>query len=103
MAGGYNKGLRLYLTFHLGVKCRHCDSIVLDPDKGKGQTYLRGKCPSCFKNSKDPQQAVDTTKLTKKQRKQLAKEAKRLKKAETRAARGKHVDDPTFANSFTDT
>jgi phage FluMu protein Com len=92
--GEPNQELRLYLAFHFGVKCRHCESLVLDPDKSKGHTYLRGKCPSCHKKSSDPPSMnVDTTKLTKKERKKLRQELKRQKKAETRAARGKYANE----------
>lgn len=46
-----------------------CGNKVLDPDKTKGQTFLKGKCPSCGKDSKPEE------KKSKKQRKKERREA----------------------------
>jgi phage FluMu protein Com len=92
--GKPNKELRLYLAHHFAVKCRHCDVWILDPDKTKGQTYLKGKCPTCRKHSNDPKSntLATTNKLTKRERKIAAKEAKRAAREAKRAARGKYTD-----------
>jgi len=82
-----------FLRYHYGLLCRHCDKLVMDPDKSKGQKFLRGKCPTCGKHSEEPSFAVDMTKLTKKQRKALKKELKRQRKAEDRAALGKYASE----------
>jgi hypothetical protein len=69
--------LILYLNFQYGVRCRACDGLVLEPDKVKGQLYLKGRCPSCGQDSAPPQ-----TKSTKRERKNARREAKRLAKIE---------------------
>jgi len=43
--------LRQFIEFHYAVLCRFCNKKVLDPDKKKNQTHLKGKCPSCGTNS----------------------------------------------------
>lgn len=58
-----------YLDFHYGLICLACRGKVMDPDKRKGQIHLKGKCPSCGKDSKEE-------KKSKKQRKQEKREQK---------------------------
>jgi hypothetical protein len=55
-----------FLDVHYGLICLNCRQKVMDPDKKKGQTYLKGKCPSCGKDSKEE----------KKSKRQLKKEKK---------------------------
>lgn len=43
--------LRQFIEYHYVVLCRFCGNKVLDPDKKKNQTHLKGKCPSCGKDS----------------------------------------------------
>lgn len=64
-----------FLEFHYGVVCSFCGKKVLDPDKKKNQTHLKGKCPSC---------GVDSIE-EKRKNKQLKKKNKH-----DRAHRGKH-------------
>ena len=51
----------------------------MDPDKKKGQTHLKGKCPSCGQDSKEQ-------KKTKKQR----KADRRAEKEKNKGCRGKY-------------
>lgn len=61
--------LRQFIDYHFAILCRVCGNKVLDPDKTKGQTFLKGKCPSCGKDSKPEE------KKSKKQRKKERREA----------------------------
>lgn len=70
--------LRQLLSFRFMLNCGLCKAAVLDPDKKKGQTTLRGKCPSCGGESKGE------IKKTKKERKAERKAARNA------GARGKH-------------
>jgi DNA-directed RNA polymerase subunit M/transcription elongation factor TFIIS len=82
-----------YLRFHYALQCRNCKELVMDPDKAKGQQYLRGKCPSCGKESKAPPVDIQNVKLSKRQRKRLKKEMAEQKRLADKIARGKYVDD----------
>ena len=70
--------LHQWIEFNYGLICRNCKSKVLDPDKSKGQIYLKGKCPSCGGESSE--------KLSKKQRKLERK----LQREELAKARSQH-------------
>lgn len=69
-----DKQLQQYIDFHYGTICMCCKEKVLDPDKKKGQIHLKGKCPSCGKDSKEE-------KKSKKQRKKERREAKAQNKS----------------------
>lgn len=62
-----------FLDYHYAVLCKCCGNKVMDPDKKKGQTHLKGKCPSCNKDSKEE-------KKSKKQRRKEKQEQKRQQK-----------------------
>lgn len=69
---GYSKNMDQFvqtLDYHFVVLCRRCGKKVMDPDKKKGQTHLKGKCPSCGQDSKEE-------KKSKKQRKKERQAAK---------------------------
>ena len=59
-----------FLSYTYGVICRSCGAKVLDPDKKKGQTVLKLKCPSCNKTYVEPK------KLSKREKKRAAREEK---------------------------
>jgi phage FluMu protein Com len=65
----------LYLDFHWALRCRNCNNKVLDPDKSKGQIYLKGKCPTCGQISADPQ-----TRQSKREKRANKKEIRRQAK-----------------------
>lgn len=67
------------IDYHFAVLCRCCNKKVMDPDKKKGQTHLKGKCPSCGKESKE-------VKKTKKER----KKERQAQKAQEQAQKNQH-------------
>jgi hypothetical protein len=70
-----------FLDYHYAVLCKCCGKKVMDPDKKKGQTHLKGKCPSCNKDSKEE-------KKSKKQRKKERQEQQR--KQQNKECRAKY-------------
>ena len=72
--------LHQWIDFNFALLCRNCKSKVVDPDKSKGQIYLKGKCPTCKGESSE--------KLTKKQRK-LERKLQREEQARMRSKRSK--------------
>ena len=72
----------LWLNFNYALKCRECLSLVLDPDKVKGQLYLKGKCPSCGQMSVEPQ-----TRQNKREKRAMKRERKRQQKVARLLAR----------------
>lgn len=77
------KQLKQFIDYNFTVICRCCGGKVMDPDKKKGQTHLKGKCPSCGKDSKEE-------KKSKKERKKEKREAREREKAAAAACRGKY-------------
>jgi phage FluMu protein Com len=72
----------LFIDYNYACLCRECGVKVLDPDKIKGQVYLRGKCPTCNQISADPQtrQSKREKRANKKELKRQAKLARMLGK-----------------------
>ncbi len=60
------------IDYNYSVKCRLCESKVLDPDKKKNQIYLDGRCPSCGQNSVVPKSKKQRKRERKAQQKALA-------------------------------
>jgi hypothetical protein len=46
------KLLQIY-DYQYAVICSCCNAKVMDPDKKINQVHLKGKCPSCGKDSKE--------------------------------------------------
>jgi hypothetical protein len=38
-----------FIDYHFAVRCsnQNCGVKVIDPDKKRGQIFLKGKCPTC--------------------------------------------------------
>lgn len=67
-------GLRQFIEYHYVILCKACGKKVMDPDKKKGQTHLKGKCPSCGKDSKEEKKSKKQRKKERQAQKQLNKE-----------------------------
>lgn len=67
-----------YLDYTYSILCLCCGQKVMDPDKRPGQVHLKGRCPSCNKDSKEEKKMS-----RKKKRKQI--------KEQNLACRGKYV------------
>jgi len=76
-----------FLDYHYAVLCKCCGEKVMDPDKKKGQIHLKGKCPTCNKDSKDEKK---TKKERKKERQAAARAQKAEKKAKNKECRAKY-------------
>ena len=72
-----NVCLRQFVDYHFALLCRACGAKVLDPDKKRNQTHLKGKCPTCGKDSVE-------------EKKQSKKKSKKERRAERLACRAKY-------------
>lgn len=96
------------IDYNYALLCRSCNQLVLDPDKSKGQIYLKGKCPSCGQISKEKKISHQSSKpsfnhssssnenvsgttfsvaLSARDRKRAAKQEKRKKRMEAKQSK----------------